>query len=271
MRNIRKRIKAKDTEEGFGIKNALYVGGTILALGLIAFFITVMVYNNSLEKIYEDLEIKESVELADSKSASEEASSNLGKSIEEVKEKAKQTSVENEEAKEVVAETKKEENTNKEEVKKEVKQEVKAEPTKVQEKKKELSFEKPVEGEVMKEYSKDNLIYSETLKEWITHTGIDIKADKTTVVKASEDGKVVAIKNDPRYGTTVIIEHSDGFETRYANLLTAEFVSVGETVSKGQTIGTVGNTATFEIMDDFHLHFEILKDGEYQNPTLFIK
>ena len=104
----------------------------------------------------------------------------------------------------------------------------------------------------------------------MVHTGIDIKADKTTVVKAAEAGKVTAIKNDPRYGTTVIIEHANGYETRYANLLTAEFVTVGAEVSKGQTVGTVGNTATFEILDDYHLHFELLKDGEYQDPVIFI-
>ena len=46
----------------------------------------------------------------------------------------------------------------------------------------------PVEGEVVKKYGKDKLIYSDTLKEWTTHLGIDIKADKTTIVKASTDG-----------------------------------------------------------------------------------
>ena len=48
-------------------------------------------------------------------------------------------------------------------------------------------------------------MYSETLKEWITHLGIDIKAEKATVVKAAEAGTVKSIKNDPRYGLTVII------------------------------------------------------------------
>ena len=43
--------------------------------------------------------------------------------------------------------------------------------------KKELSFERPVEGEIMKAYAKDNLVYSDTLHEWTTHLGIDIKAD----------------------------------------------------------------------------------------------
>lgn len=136
---------------------------------------------------------------------------------------------------------------------------------------KDPSFTVPVEGEMMKEYAKDKLVYSETLKEWTQHTGVDIKAEKTTIVKASEAGKVTAIKNDPRYGITVIIEHVNGYETRYANLLTAEFVSIGEEVTIGQTIGTVGNTGAFEVLDDCHLHFEILKDGEYLDPQVFIE
>ena len=60
----------------------------------------------------------------------------------------------------------------------------------------------PVEGEVIKEFAKDNLIYSETLEEWITHLGIDIKADRTTIVKSVAEGTVKSIKNDPRYGLT---------------------------------------------------------------------
>ena len=181
-----------------------------------------------------------------------------------MKNEIKQTAVENEEVEITVAENKEEKSPEKEEAN--------AEPKEEEEKsKREPSFSFPVEGEILREYAKDNLVYSETLKEWITHTGIDIKADKTTVVKAAEDGTVTAIKNDPRFGISVIIEHPDGFETRYANLLTAEFVTVGEKVTKGQTIGTVGNTASFEIMDDYHLHFEILKDGEYQDPSVYLK
>lgn len=140
-----------------------------------------------------------------------------------------------------------------------------------QEVKKELSFTKPVEGEIMREYAKDNLVYSPTLEEWVTHMGIDIKADKTTVVKAAETGTVKSIKNDPRYGLTIVIEHDDGFQTVYANLLTSEFVVEGEKVEKGQSIGTVGNTAVFEIADEPHLHFEILKDSIQVDPNIYIK
>ena len=137
--------------------------------------------------------------------------------------------------------------------------------------KKEVTFIKPTEGEVICEYAKENLIYSETLKEWITHTAIDIKADKTSVIKSSADGVVKSIVNDPRYGLTVIIEHDDGYETIYSNLLTAEFVVEGEEVTQGQTIGTAGNTASFESSMPSHLHFELLKDGEYLDPSIYLK
>ena len=135
----------------------------------------------------------------------------------------------------------------------------------------EITFIKPTEGEIICEYAKDNLIYSETLKEWITHTAVDIKADKTSVIKSAADGVVKSIVNDPRYGLTVVIEHNEGYETVYSNLLTAEFVVVGEEVAQGQTIGTAGNTAAFESNMDCHLHFELLKDGEYLDPSIYLK
>ena len=141
----------------------------------------------------------------------------------------------------------------------------------VEETPKDPTFIMPVQGEISKHYGKEKLIYSDTLKEWTTHLGIDIKADKTTVVKSSADGVVKSIKNDPRYGLTVVVEHENGFSSVYSNLLTAEFVVVGENVKAGQTLGTVGNSATFEILDDPHLHFEILKDGSAIDPEMYVR
>lgn len=134
-----------------------------------------------------------------------------------------------------------------------------------------LKFEAPVSGEIIKDFTMDTLSYSKTLEEWITHPGIDIKADKTTIVTASEDGVVESIKNDPRYGLTITISHENGFKTIYSNLLTTEFVKENETVEKGQTIATVGESSSFEISDDSHLHFEMYKDGELVNPTIYLK
>lgn len=142
---------------------------------------------------------------------------------------------------------------------------------KVETKSVELNFVRPVDGDIVRDFAIDSLVYSNTLQEWTTHTGIDIKADKTTVVKSAEAGIVKTIKNDPRYGLTVIVEHENGFQTVYSNLLTSEFVVEGEKVEKGQSLGTVGNTAAFEIADEPHLHFEILKDSVQVDPNIYLK
>lgn len=135
----------------------------------------------------------------------------------------------------------------------------------------ELSFMAPVSGEIIKDFAIESLIYSNTLEEWTTHSGIDIKADKTKVVVASEGGTIESIKNDPRYGLTITISHRNGFKTIYSNLLSTEFVSENENVEKGQTIGTVGDSASFEVADESHLHFEMYKDDELVNPTIYLK
>ena len=134
----------------------------------------------------------------------------------------------------------------------------------------EIKFVVPVKGKVIREFAPDSLVYSETLEEWVTHNGVDIAADKTSVVVSAAKGTVESINNDPRYGLTVIVSHSNGYKTLYANLLTAEFVVEGEEIEEGQTIGTIGNSATFEIADEYHLHFEVTKDGDYVDPCQLV-
>lgn len=141
----------------------------------------------------------------------------------------------------------------------------------VKEEKKELKFEAPTAGEIIVDYADESLVYSKTLEEWTTHLGVDIKANKASAVTASEDGTIKSIKNDPRYGLTITISHQDGYETVYSNLLTSDFVKEKDEVKKGQTIGTVGETASFEIAEEPHLHFEVYKDGQSINPTTVLK
>lgn len=141
----------------------------------------------------------------------------------------------------------------------------------VEEEKKELKFEAPTSGEIIVDYANESLVYSKTLEEWTTHLGVDIKANKASAVTAAEDGTIKSIKNDPRYGLTITISHQDGYETVYSNLLTSDFVKEKDEVKKGQTIGTVGETASFEIAEEPHLHFEVYKNGQSINPTTVLK
>jgi len=257
------RRERRNMQRDNSFRNLLFIyGGTILVL-LITCFVVYAVYNNKLQKTAQSMLSAEKItalvpntnSLAISTDEIQEASTELSKTIEEAQNEI--VSIEEEKVEETTTEV--------------VEKVEKTEQEPVVEEKKELKFIYPVEGEIIKEYSKDNLVFSETLQEWTTHNGLDIKAERTTVVKASEEGTVAAIKNDPRYGLTVVIEHNDGYKTVYSNLLTAEFVIEDEKVSKGQTIGTVGNSAAFEIADEPHLHFELLKDNEYLDPKAYLK
>ena len=198
----------------------------------------------------------------------ESASTEIGKTVEESEEEAKQENVVTNETVQNISNNESVESSS---VSTNTTQNTTSEEQQETQEVKELSFERPVEGEIVREFAQENLVYSETLEEWVTHNGIDIKADKTTVVKAAEAGVVKSIKNDPRYGLTIVIEHDDVYQTVYSNLLTSEFVVEGETVEKGQSIGTVGNSAVFEIADEPHLHFEILKDAIAVDPAIYIK
>lgn len=242
------------------VKSIIYLSGSIIGIVLLTFLLalTSNTDNNVNESKINQIQDNLTAEVEENNTNNElieSASSAIGKTVEEMSNTVNEQESNIEEVETVVEETRETEQN--EEDKEEVV--------------KEITFIKPVEGEVLREFAKDNLVYSETLKEWITHLGIDIKADKTSIVKASAAGIVQSIKNDPRYGLTVTVEHDDGFKTIYSNLLTAEFVVEGEELEQGQTIGTVGTTSTFEYLDEPHLHFEIMKDNENIDPNIYVK
>lgn len=246
-----------------GLKKVLLIYGGLLLVLIITCVTVYIVYNNKIkESARQSLLATEKItELVPNNNILEEASSEISRSINEVIEETTNEIIENE-----TQET--EGNIEQENTTPEVEN---PEPVIVEEPVKPLEFVYPVEGEILKSFAMENLVFSETLQEWVVHKGIDIKAPRTTIVKAAEEGTVKSIKNDPRYGLTVIIEHREGYKTIYSNLLTTEFVTEGEAVTKGQSIGTVGNSAAFEIADEPHLHFEMLKDDVTVDPTVYLK
>ena len=293
MRRERRRFDRNDTD----IKRVLYTAGGILFISIITFIAMFLLNsNNNQEEQRLAMFNTEIMEESSTNSTTEETSTQTGRTVNEMLNDVANNVGTNEladgeEGEDANESSSNETNSNSDKTKyavntsnvegKKVEESntntsdsaKNSETSKNEEKEtvKDPEFKMPVEGEIMREYAKDNLVYSATLDEWVTHNGIDIAAEKTTVVKASADGTVKSIKNDPRYGLTIVIEHVNGFTTVYSNLLTAEFVEEGETVEQGETIGTVGNTATFEIADEAHLHFEILKDNENLDPELYLK
>ncbi len=98
--------------------------------------------------------------------------------------------------------------------------------------------------------------------------GIDISMVVNTPIAAASAGQVTFIGGNPccSYGYHVIIQHPDGLETLYAHLGQI-FVSSGQWVGTGEVIAGSGNTG---YSTGPHLHFEIRKDGVYQNPLGYL-
>lgn len=128
----------------------------------------------------------------------------------------------------------------------------------------------PLEGEVITAFSVDRLVYNETLEDWRTHDGVDIAATLGEVVLAASAGTVASVEDDPFMGTTVIIDHTDGCRTTYANLQPDPVVAAGDKVAAGQTIGAVGETASAEASQGAHLHFSVSKDGVPMDPAKYL-
>lgn len=128
----------------------------------------------------------------------------------------------------------------------------------------------PVTGHVQLKYSMDSLVYSKTLDQYMTHPGVDISAAPSTEVSAIADGTVSKVYNDDRYGVTVHISHGDGLTSIYSNLAEQGLTETGNEVKQGDIIGSVGDTALFESLDETHLHFAMTKDSNPVDPGEYI-
>jgi len=104
---------------------------------------------------------------------------------------------------------------------------------------------------------------------WGGHPAVDIAGWLGAPVTAADAGYVVLAGGgwNSGYGNYVIVDHGNGFSTLYAHL-NSVFVTPGETVSRGQQVGTMGNTGN---STGPHLHFEIRYDGVSYNPSGYLK
>jgi murein DD-endopeptidase MepM/ murein hydrolase activator NlpD len=118
-------------------------------------------------------------------------------------------------------------------------------------------FTWPVEGTVTS-------LFGRRRSGW--HRGIDVKADRGTIIFAAAEGTVVVSGVEPRYGRVVKIEHDDGFLTVYAHN-EENLVEVGMRVGAGDPIATLGRTGRATA---HHVHFEIRRNGSVYNPLYLL-
>ena len=99
------------------------------------------------------------------------------------------------------------------------------------------------------------------------HQGIDFTAPRGTPIQATGDGKVVKVsKKRTGYGRHVVIDHGFGYKTLYAHMKDVS-VKKGDTVKKGEQIGTVGSTGTSTAP---HCHYEVRFNDKPVNPIHYV-
>ena len=96
-----------------------------------------------------------------------------------------------------------------------------------------------------------------------THTGLDIGASHGATIVASDGGTVTTAGVKGGYGNCVMIDHGNGYYTLYGHMSSIA-VSVGQSVSKGDTVGYVGSTG---VSTGPHCHFEIRVNGVCTDPA----
>ena len=121
----------------------------------------------------------------------------------------------------------------------------------------------PVKGTISSEF---NPTGSSEISDGRVHYGLDISTSSRILpITATAAGKVIEAEYHNEYGNYVLIDHGNGFVTRYAHN-TENLVSVGDTVKKGAQIATTGATGQ---STGIHCHYEVILNGVLQDPRDF--
>ena len=133
-------------------------------------------------------------------------------------------------------------------------------------------FTSPVDGVVSKAHSGSVLVYSLTMDDYRTHTGVDVATSAGADVRAAAAGVVSEVWDDPFWGVCITVSHEGDAVTVYRNLSpeSNDASLVGRQLAAGDVIGTVGESALYEIADEPHLHFELKIAGENVDPCDYV-
>lgn len=125
------------------------------------------------------------------------------------------------------------------------------------------AFLRPIQGDIIGPFGRRSIINNQPRA---PHSGVDLKADRGTPVKAANHGRVVLADDHFFSGRTIVIDHGGGIQSMYFHL---EKISVrrDEVVSKGQTIGQVGSSGR---ATGPHLHWGIRINGARIDPMNLI-
>lgn len=126
----------------------------------------------------------------------------------------------------------------------------------------------PTSGEIILNYTKNELIYNHTTKDWRVHNGIDFEIAENGLVKSMNDGKVLSISNSDLYGNTIEIQHKNDIIIKYCNIKQCEEIKVGTIINQGMLIGYIKTNPPIESDQILHLHIEIYKNGKISDLSV---
>lgn len=112
-------------------------------------------------------------------------------------------------------------------------------------------------------------VYNSTLQYWTTHNGVDLVAADGTAVNSMYDGTVVDVSTTYGMGNIVKIDHGNNVVATYASLGDVQVVE-GQQVAKGEKIGVVSTSASYEFVDGAHLHLEVAENGKNVDPMKYV-
>lgn len=124
-------------------------------------------------------------------------------------------------------------------------------------------YQYPASEAMLSGYSEE-LVFNKTMKDYRSHPAVDFKAEEGTEILAVNDGIVLDVYNDARYGIVIEIDHGGQLVAKYCGLESAS-VSAGDNVAIGGVIGTLGKVPC-EATEEAHLHFETKLEGKSVNP-----
>lgn len=127
---------------------------------------------------------------------------------------------------------------------------------------------RPVSGEPLIKYSMDSSVYFATLDQYKYNPAMIYEAAQGEGVLACGRGRVINVHKDPELGHVVVLDLGDGYQAVYGQVDNIE-IPIGKTVEAGTRLATVAAPTKYFSVEGSNLYFQLLKDGECIDPSLF--
>ncbi len=129
----------------------------------------------------------------------------------------------------------------------------------------------PLEGSIVMDFNDEVLVYDETLNLYRTNDSISIMASKGDEIVASANGRIIELGTNITDKGYIIVDHGNGYTTKYSQLLDTFVVNKGDEVRRGQIIGHVGEPSNMSTKQGTHLQYSLAKNDMNINPLQYLE